>query len=639
MAFLRFNRARQVIAGLGLACGLAAFAQGAALPHQANAETAQAPQGTVILWNKTTDDGDNLKFNPAWGWSNQYMLKATDRPIQTGQVRYLRFVNIPSASTLVISSGEFCEQTQDQDFWIELTSVRENATLPTGEGDASVLPVAELMSLQKDQNYNGLRVKSKYLKPGASLDGLACVRMTTSRLPGQAIPTAPFAMTQVSWQRTDFATLNGACHAQSPFLAGLRSNIAAGEGAAWYGCAMPRAEAKVDVQPMRHEVSFEKGYDLCPPHQTLQAYKAQAEYYDGTFSLTCQTVRDANERPLSVLIQPTWHGPYTSTDQNFQCPGNSVLVGRKTEKKSGDSVRSTKIWHLCGTVQAYADSPPSLSAVPQAAGTVGFLAEDDKRYTIELGEPGSDQHYEFRNWGSAVPNNSVRKIAFSAIPSATRIVLTDDELCRPDQGTYAVTLVSWKEGASLPEVNLSDLGANDVGYPVGQGLRLEAIRGDPKRDSLSCMRVQLPGQPPLDTPLPLSDKAKYTTRGNATCANAALSSLALQLDTYTYECASTEGLELRNPQRLKVDNSIGKWVMCPYGKVLSAATNGIDGSGTYDCAEPTLTGNALAVRAEEDWRTVNEDGVASCPSGKAIVGLRPAPLTSPTHVRCASVQQ
>lgn len=637
MAFPYFSRVGQVLAGLGLLCGSAAFAQGAALPNHTNAETMKAPQGTVILWNENVDDGDNLKFNPAWGWSNQYMLNTPERPIKTGQVRYLRFLNIPSASSLVLSSGEFCEQNQDQDFWIELTSVRENATFPTGEGDASVLPVEQLMSLQTDQNYNGFRVKSKHLKPGASLDGLACVRMTTSRLPGQAVPAVPLPMTQVAWQQTNFYTLNGACPAQSPFFAGFRSNIASGEGVAWYGCGIPRAEVKTDVQPMRSKMNFEKGYDICPPHQALQAYYAQTNTYDGTFNLTCQTLQDANGRPLSVLIQPTWHGPYTSVDQDFQCPGNSVLVGRKTEKKSSDNARYTKIWHLCGTVQAYAEASSSLSAVPQAAGTVGFLAKDDKRYTIELGAFGSDQRYEFRNWGSAVPNDSVRKIAFNGIPSATRIVLTDDELCRPDQGEYAVTLISWKEGASLAEVNLSDLGANDVGYPVGQGLRLEAIRGAPKRDSLSCVHLKLsrlPGQPPLNTPLPLLHKNTYESLGEATCVNAAMSKLALWVGYSRYECANTEGLELQNPQRLNVDNSSGKWVMCPYGKVLSTAAN-----ETYECADPTLTGKALAVRAEEDWRTVSEDGAVACPDGMAIVGLRPGPLVSPTHVRCASVQQ
>lgn len=630
MTFSFLRRPHQWLAWLGLGCSLTALAQATSAPQQNPTKAIQSPPGTVILWNEHTGDGDNLKLNPAWGWSNQYTLKTADRPVQAGKVRYLRFVNIPSASTLVLSSGEFCEQSQDQDFWIELTSVRENATYPTGDGDASVLPISQLMSLGQDTIHNGFRVKASYPKPGASLEGLACVRMTTSRLPGQAVPMVPMPLPPGTWRSGDRTETN-LCAEGAPAITGR--SVDTETGTYEHRCLPLAAGLRGGPKaPERPKTPYRDGYDICPAHTAVWTFTSTAALPAAWYRLECRQLLDERENPLVITPSPTWHGPFKEGDSRFSCPDGQVLIGRKG-KYSG-YLPEGETWYLCGTVHGYPSASAAKSASLAPTGQVHFVDDKGKDYSIGLGQFGSDQRYEFRNWGSPVPNDQIAKIALSGIPSATRIVLTDDELCRPDQGNYAITLTSWKEGASLPWVNLSDLGANDLGFPVGQGLRLNALRGNPTRKTLSCMRVQLsrlPGEPAFDTPLPLADMVQRPGADKATCAEGALSAFVNRAGAYEYQCAKTAELQMKNSETLK--GSTGRWVMCPHGKVLTGASK-----DAYECAEPRLGKAPLAVEPEDDWRS-ESGGSASCLDGKAIAGLRPTSTPLPSHVRCATVKQ
>lgn len=630
MTFLSFRRPHPWLACLALVCSMTEWAQAAATPRQDPAKAVQPPAGTIILWDQHTGDGDNLKFNPAWGWSNQYTLKTADRLVQAGDVRYLRFVNIPSASTLVLSSGEFCEQSQDQDFWIELTSVRENATYPIGDGDASVLSISQLMSLGQDTIHNGFRVKASYRKPGASLEGLACVRMTTSRLPGQAVPMVPVPLPPGTWRSGDWSETN-LCAEGAPAITGR--SVDTETGTYEHRCLPLAAGLRGGPKaPERPQIRYQDGYDICPTHTAVWTFTSTIGDPAPWYRLQCRQILDDRESPLAITPSPSWHGPFKEGDSRFSCPNDQVLIGRKG-KHSGD-FREGETWYLCGTVQGYPSASAAKSASLAPTGQVHFVDDEGKDYNVGLGQFGSDQRYEFRNWGSPVPNDQVAKIAFSGIPSATRIVLTDDELCRADQGAYAVTLTSWRESASLPLINLSDLGAYDLGFPVGQGLRLDALRGNPARKTLSCMRVQLsrlPGEPAFDTPLPLADRVQRPGADKATCTEGALSAFANRAGAYEYQCAKTADLQMKNSQTLK--GSTGGWVMCPHGKVLMGARK-----DAYECAEPRLGEAPLAVEPEDDWRSESGDS-ASCPDGKVIAGLRPSSTPLPSHVRCATVKQ
>ncbi|WP_426149481.1 hypothetical protein [Pseudomonas sp. DC3000-4b1] len=631
MSFSFLRRPHQWLAWLGLGCSLTALAQATSAPQQNPTKAIQSPPGTVILWNEHTDDGDNLKFNPSWGWGNQYSLKTADRPVQAGKVRYLRFVNIPSASTLVLSSGEFCEQSQDQDFWIELTSVRENATYPIGEGTASVLSISQLMSLGQDTIHSGFRVKASYRKPGASLDGLACVRMTTSRLPGQAVPTLPLTQLAGAWRSTT-GTETSLCGDNAPAIIGRSFNFATHRYE--HRCLNPALGLQGGPKvPERPPAQYADGYDICPAHTAVWSFTGTTGQNAPYYRLACRQVLDERQNPVRITAEPRWHGPFLEGDSRFSCPDDQLLIGRKSTSSEAFP-EDAQTWYLCGTVQGYPSASAAKSASLAPTGQVHFVDDKGKDYNIGLGQFGSDQRYEFRNWGSPVPNDEIAKIALSGIPSATRIVLTDDELCRPDQGNYAITLTSWKEGASLPLVNLLDLGANDLGFPVGQGLRLNALRGNPTRGTLSCMRVQLsrlPGEPAFDTPLPLTDRVLRPGADKATCAEGALSAFVNRAGAYEYQCAKTAELQMKNSETLK--GSTGGWVMCPHGKVLMGARK-----DAYECAEPRLGEAPLAVEPEDDWRS-ESGGSASCPDGKVIAGLRPTSTPLPSHVRCATVKQ
>lgn len=627
-----------------------------------SALSATPPPGTVSLWEANQLNRGTLKFWPETGWPAQYSLKVPDAAIPTGKVRFVAFSNIPSASRIVLSSDELCQQNDDTDFWIELSAAKESANYPEPDAN-STLAVSALMAMQPDRLYGGLRLVKKHQKSGANLDGLACVRMVTSRLPGQVVPNEKVNVSPGPWAETK-GTETGLCDNISPVIIGRRSQPLKRTYAHHCAGNAPRLNAGPNA-PERPAIRYKGGQDICPTHTALWAFTGTTEK-DPIFRLACRSVLDELDRPLQVVTDFNWHGPMAEKDSEFTCGDGKVLVGRKSVNEKAESAITATTWYLCGTVFGYASDTvdTSTARANSSTGTLKFWSPPNPQngqaieYALALDAFGTTRQYELRNHGVAqvagkLANDNVEQLAIEGIPSSTQITLTDDALCDSSKGSFAITLKAWKEGASLSQTYISDLGAGDVGYPVGDGLRLEARRGQPTRNSLSCIKVELsrtPGQSVPNTPVPVNLLADWQTRKeddhDFKCDTGVLSGAARKGDENgeaRYQCANKPGLGVIGPENIagitesgdKAKNDhgeeegdrVGIWVMCPFDKVMIGRghTGDENAKSNYTCASVQEDGHQLAVRPDPQWvdpvsDSDDNDHQLSCGNGKALIG-------------------
>jgi hypothetical protein len=635
---------------------------------------AEPPPGTVSLWEADKGDRGTLKFGEEWGWPAQYTLKVADATKPAGKVRFVGFSNIPSASRIILSSDEFCAQNDTTDFWIELGAFQEHANYPA-PGDDPALPMAALMALQKDQVAGGLRVINTHHRAGASLDGLTCVRMITSRLPGQTVPDTRLAVVPGPWVNAPDPEDN-VCDSTSPAIVGRRTTAGFG-----LHCASPELGLKPGASaPQRPRTRYKGGYDVCPANTVITGFGYRQTPQLG-YTLACRGLLDASGRPLQVVPVPQWHGPLVKEGYDFTCPDSTVLIGRKSELGAVYPTDAST-WYLCGDVRSYRSTVSTATTpqkLPQASiGTLRLWSAMNPQngtrtqFPLALDGPGTTRQYELQNHGVAQVgdkrgNNGVEQLAMEDIPSAAQITLTDDPLCDSTKGDFAVTLKAWKEGASLPQVNISDLGANDLGYPVGEGLRLEARRGQPARDKLSCIKVEVsrePGQVVPSTPVPFDLPQAWQSFKESghdfTCSNAGVLLNARRAGDENgeaaYRCGTAQGVEVtaqapitdvtESGWREKDDKGeehgarIGIWVMCPFDQVLIGRGHKGDenGKSQYTCATLTADERPLAVKPDPAWQQVPAQHEFTCDAGKALVGRwHEGDETKPTAYRCGTV--
>ena len=102
------------------------------LPGEVNTESGvsenDAAQGTFILVDEYNLTG-SIPVPPA-GSSIRQPLTDEDSPFRDDAAHKINYGNLPSATVILLTGSPSCNKTNDQDYWIELTTTRQPTSIP-----------------------------------------------------------------------------------------------------------------------------------------------------------------------------------------------------------------------------------------------------------------------------------------------------------------------------------------------------------------------------------------------------------------------------------------------------------------------------------------------------------------------------
>lgn len=611
---------------------LATFMCQAQTPPQALAP----PQGSLSLYGSDTI-GHVFTPGEEWGRPMEYDLRAYRSPIGEHKAQYITFLNLPSATTVFLSSDANCAKNEHVDFWIALSATRES-TFP--EDQSQLLPIRSLLSTGQNESLGGLRVEGKHIKvPNTNLDKLSCVRITTSRRPGQQVPTVPLVVSVArhSVQYTDYEKCPGT---NDSVLAGRGIEKKPHDYETYIDCAS-NGQIKLEDAVQAYKAPWENTVNACPINSIMTGLiispgssPLKTAYYSEIYCAYPKQ-NDQNARPLWVQPDDHFETVGHRTNHAFRCPNDKVIVAIRSE--------DNQIGYRCATLLSYPSNTvqPSLKAPGEDTGKITFFDTrpgQEQLYPYNFGNYGTSQQYEFVNYQSGLPVQGegdvppIEQFRLENVASATVISLSSDALCRTN-GDFAITLRSTRNNARTSTVNITDLFKGTEGSPLESGFELVSKHGNSANKTLRCMRVEVsrkPGQSVPHTPLPVSGTWRPSVPENHhdfTCPDSIMtgrSHVGDENEPTSYACAHSPALVLTPVASLEgIKESAGIWAMCPFDTVMVGRKHIGDENAatTYRCAQAFQDGKALSVRPVPAWAyTVEDDHRFSCPDGGVLVG-------------------
>lgn len=518
---------------------------------------AAAPLGSVTLLSATNtehvlDDGEQ------WGRPMEYDLRANGAPIKANEARAVSFLNIPSATRIFLSSDGNCARNSEADFWIELVATRE-ATYPPPSSQAKYMTLNELAAIGETESLGGLVLVEKHIKISSGVDRIACVRITTSRRPGDVVPTVPviFSDRPVSIP----AEGDQSCAGLPGVLRGRRATSFMVQGPNICGTSSYMQLTEVRNIPA---VAWKNTLNECPINTVLTGIHLVMEkpISDGPIEaqLMCATLLDNESRPLWLV--PDDHFDLVGLDSNhdFVCPDGKVLTGIRTEG-FGD----IRIGFRCATVLGYPSSkklgppPPGTAA---DTGKITFIDDNfdanDKSYIYSFPDYGVSRQFELRNYLSAFPfysgesgvgKHNINLFRIDNMAPATTVTLSSDPMCAIT-GDFHVTLKSVRANASTQVISLEAAFKTEIGSMLENGLEVMSKHGSPLNKALQCVAVNVsrkPGQPqPALVPVVQGEwQAVNENDHDFTCATGVLTGRGHQGDETggtQYACSTSPNL-------------------------------------------------------------------------------------------------
>jgi hypothetical protein len=190
---------------------------------------------------------------------------------------------------------------------------------------------------------------------------------------------------------------------------------------------------------------------------------------------------NARGEPVWVKMEGGWHEFEEGEGPTFLCPANTTMIGRK---HTGDENGWTG--YVCGSLWGGAQRDPT--------GTLVFRDEEQK--TCELKIPnvpaGATWTYSFQSAWSACADDAVDSMSMYTVPSAVRILLSQDELCLKDEA-WVELLTKDKSTTIEPSsiVQLQEL----FNFPNNRIVRPGLLKidhggtGNGLSKKLSCVRI------------------------------------------------------------------------------------------------------------------------------------------------------
>ncbi|WP_179054018.1 hypothetical protein [Pseudomonas umsongensis] len=163
---------------------------------------------------------------------------------------------------------------------------------------------------------------------------------------------------------------------------------------------------------------------------------------------------------------------------------------------------------LCGllftTHIIYAAGASAETPTDAGTGSIAFRDSSNHMCSMDLPDYGTEKIYRLLGDDGNICENlisSTRSWSLSGLPSATSITLSSDEYCENGSTTSVViTLKTIEKRVTTPIRELKVLGDYAINGIVDRGLQLKSRQqrpGWPITDSIKCMIIKTPTQPPV----------------------------------------------------------------------------------------------------------------------------------------------
>ncbi|WP_166367076.1 hypothetical protein [Pseudomonas akapageensis] len=300
------------------------------------------------------------------GITRQFEMTSAGNNCHNIKPRSIEFDLLPSATTILLTDDDWCQTTTTKDqtvprneeetpvephtsnFWMELKTTRKLSS-------SGIIEVVNLFSYNEEQIVKeGFQLLRKYHKPGSEIrDALSCIRVTAGRSVGMP-PPPPYATTgSHTWSDPiKEANSNYSCPVNQ-ILTGRRHYGDENKNTG-YRCGVATREGPLTLKDRTWSVEIKESgdgekpnrgiYFSCPGNQVMTG-RQHAGDENGMTKYECATVVDSLQRELAAT-PGNWSSEVIEKNHTFNCPDNSVMIGRWHEDDENGPTR-----YRCGTLR------------------------------------------------------------------------------------------------------------------------------------------------------------------------------------------------------------------------------------------------------------------------------------------------
>ena len=162
--------------------------------------------------------------------------------------------------------------------------------------------------------------------------------------------------------------------------------------------------------------------------------------------------------------------------------------------------KSTSIGLLLAT--CFLLSSAVMAETSASRGTIILRDKDSNRCTLKAPEPGQTAVYDLEKSGEGKCGyDTARTIAFSEMPSATKIFIHDHADCREDTSRdgFYIELKTTKKNTETSIIEVDFLTTFQPGLIIEPGLQLTRTwkkHGSSAADNTACVKIITSAQPP-----------------------------------------------------------------------------------------------------------------------------------------------
>ncbi len=309
---------------------------------------------------------------------------------------------------------------------------------------------------------------------------------------------------------------------------------------------------------------------------------------------------------------------------------------------------------LAVQVRAADDAPSATAAAPAAAGTLVLYTENNNACSLPIPEAGSGRTVQYEFAADESPcrtlNGKVRSLVIGEMPSAVRILMTDDGTCRTKDengnnvGDFWIEVRTTAQGASTEQTQLTAFPAYRPRQIIARGLQLvdSYVRHDNAStlDRMSCVRISVSAAT-LTDPAPAvtlmrSNWQEIPSEEDSLfkCANGQAMSARAHFGDETkltqYRCSTPmqagEAVQVGEPRKSQSQEEHKSYFVCPLDTVITGREHEKkeEGRTWHFCAPLTdYQGKPLQV-VPQPWssRMKESDHTFECPGQQVLIGRR-----------------
>jgi hypothetical protein len=300
-----------------------------------------------------------------------------------------------------------------------------------------------------------------------------------------------------------------------------------------------------------------------------------------------------------------------------------------------------------------------------STGAITFRDKDNDSCSLNAPPTGSGftWQYELRAGQTACKDNTADSVAFSDLPSATTIILTDNEDCSKKaskDNTFWFELKTIKKLTNTEIIQMSHLADYNEKTIIQPGLQLigkgRYNEDGSIREKLSCVRITVssPEIIPKEDPIVILPDAEWSdavpeNKSDFTCSGDKIligrKHVGDEKGDTQYHCGtlnSTHPFTLTQRQEHIIEKEADSYYLCPPTKVLTGRKHFDDENGptTYRCATVIDSQGHTVNQIRGEWsEPVRESmSLTECATNEVMVGRQHEhDENGDTRIRCAKL--